>query len=911
MGTLSVFTSNEIRSRFISFFEERGHKFIRSAPVVPIGDPTLMFTNAGMNQFKDIFLGLKQPDTKRAANSQKCIRVSGKHNDLEEVGIDTYHHTFFEMLGNWSFGDYFKEDAIKWAWELLTGVYGIEPNKLWATYFKGDPDDGAEPDVEAKELWLKHTPLPEERVLPFGKKDNFWEMGATGPCGPCSEIHIDLGPERCDMQHVEGHKCAVNAGCARFIELWNLVFMQFNRQADGRLERLSANYVDTGAGLERIVSVLQGKKSNYDTDIFMPIIEAVEKLCGRKYTSELGNRTDNAFRVIADHIRALTFSITDGVTPSNEGRGYVMRRVLRRAARFGRVLDMNEPFMYKLVDVLAENMGEAYPELRQRAEFVSNVIKAEETSFGRTLDRGLDLFASAADIAEQSDDKTLSGEDAFKLYDTYGFPLDLTQLLARERGLAVDNEMFETLMESQRERARAAQKSGSLAMDLSGVELPSTDDLGKYNTNSCDANVVGWIGADGYKAEGSLTVEEGKVGLILNRTCFYAESGGQTGDGGIIETATGKFAVEDTERIADCILHKGKIVSGQINAGDQAAVIVDQKRNDTMKNHTATHLLQWALQQVLGDGVRQQGSLVSSEYLRFDFTYAKALTGEQIEHAENLVREKIAECHPLTCSVMPIGEAEKLGAMALFNEKYGDEVRVVAVGSDDVSQISQAFSREFCGGIHVANTSEIGSFKIVKEESISAGVRRITALTGTGLTNYLLERNAVIDELSKMLAAPAEQITARVEKLMADNKALNKQLKSASKQSGADAISLAKKMLDDAETIGDTSVVVGDLGSVSIDQVREAADAVKKKSPSSAVVFAASEGEDKVVLLAAMTDDLVKRGLKAGDIVKEIAPIVGGGGGGRPQMAQAGGKIPAKAGEALTKALELIKSKLG
>jgi alanyl-tRNA synthetase len=868
-----------------------------------------MFTNAGMNQFKDIFLGLKEPQAKRAANSQKCIRVSGKHNDLEEVGIDTYHHTFFEMLGNWSFGDYFKEDAIKWAWELLTDVYGIDPEKLWATYFEGDEDDGSEADDEARDLWLKHTTLPPERVLSCGKKDNFWEMGATGPCGPCSEVHIDLGEGRCDMQHIDGHVCAVNAGCARYIELWNLVFIQFNRQQDGSLERLKANYVDTGAGLERIAAVLQGKESNYDTDLFMPIIAELEKLSGMKFTSKLGSKTDNAFRVIADHIRSLTFSITDGVTPSNEGRGYVMRRVLRRASRFGRVLDMHKPFMYKLVDVLVENMGEAYPELKQRAEFVAGVIQAEETSFGKTLDRGLELFATAAEIAQSRDDKTLSGEDVFKLYDTYGFPVDLTQLLAREQGLKVDDQKFEELMQAQRDRARAAQKTGSLAMDLSGVALPTTEDITKYHADTCSTDILGWIDASGYNTEGTVPCGE-KVALVLNQTCFYAESGGQAGDSGVIETPSGKFAVINTEQIANCVIHYGKVASGSVVVGDQAEAVVDKKRSDTTRNHTATHLLQWALQEVLGDNVSQQGSLVNDEYLRFDFTCPKALTDEQTAHVEKLVRDKVAQSCPVTCVVMPIEEAKKLGAMALFNEKYGDEVRVVAVGTDDATLINQAFSREFCGGIHVTNTSEIGGFKIIKEESISAGVRRITALTGGGLTAYLLERNAVVDELSKTLSAPVDQITARVKKLIDDNKALAKQLKSASKQSGSDAVSQAKKMLEKAEAIGDTKIVVGDLGDVAVDQIRAAADAVKKKAGSVAIVFGSAQGKDKVMLLAAVSDDLIKKGVKAGDIVKEIAPIVGGGGGGRPQMAQAGGKDPAKLTDALAKATELIKAKL-
>jgi alanyl-tRNA synthetase len=452
----------QIRNEFIEFFKEKKHMFVPSSPIVPKGDQTLLFTNAGMNQFKDIFLGLTAPPYPRAVNSQKCLRVSGKHNDLEEVGKDTYHHTFFEMLGNWSFGDYFKAEAIEWAWELLTKVWEIDPNRLWATVFAGDENDGLPEDTEAKNLWTKVTPIPAERVISFGKKDNFWEMGETGPCGPCSEIHIDLGPDRCDLKNVPGHKCQVNSGCARYVELWNLVFIQYNRQPGGKLLPLSARYVDTGAGLERIVAVMQNKKSNYDTDVFMPIINYTGKLTGCKYTSELGNKTDNAFRVIADHIRSLVFAITDSATPSNEGRGYVIRRILRRASRFGRELGMHEPFLYKLVPVVVDCMGDAFGEIKDRAEYVSTVIQSEEESFGRTLDRGIEIFNTAAQRAEESKDKIITGEDAFQLYDTFGFPLDLTQLMAQERNLKVDTEKFAGLMEEQRERARQAQKSDSL-----------------------------------------------------------------------------------------------------------------------------------------------------------------------------------------------------------------------------------------------------------------------------------------------------------------------------------------------------------------------------------------------------------------------------------------------------------------
>ncbi len=708
-----MLSSNEIRSAFIDFFTEKDHRFVPSWPVVPIADETLLFTNAGMNQFKEIFLGHRTPEFGRAANSQKCIRVSGKHNDLEEVGIDTYHHTFFEMLGNWSFDDYFKAEAIEWAWQLLVDVYGIDPNRLWATVFEGDEADNCPADTEAADLWAKLTTLPKERVLFCGKKDNFWEMGAVGPCGPCSEIHIDLGAEHCDMRHIPGHKCAVNAGCARFIELWNLVFIQYNRKTDGTLEKLNANYVDTGAGLERITAVLQNKNSNYETDLFMPIINAVEDLTGKKFTAQLGSKTDNAFRVIADHIRTLTFAITDGVNPSNDGRGYVMRRILRRACRFGRALDLHEPFMHKLVNVVVGYMGDAFGEIKERAEFVESVIAAEETSFGRTLDRGLEIFAGAA-VAATKNNRVVSGEDAFQLYDTFGFPLDLTELMAREQNLTVDSKQFENLMQQQRTRARAAQKGTSLAGALSGVQMPATDDAPKYETDSCEAKLIGWINAKGLEVAGTLSDTEKTVALVLDKTCFYAESGGQVGDSGLIKTTTGEFAVEGTEKIADCVLHRGKLVSGSLSVGDATVATVDKNRQATMKNHTATHILQWALQSVLGDTVKQQGSLVCADYLRFDFTSPKALTKDQIKEIEDKVQSKIAADLPVTTAVMNIDHAKELGAMALFGEKYGDEVRVLAIGAADEDDIKNTFSKEFCGGTHVANTNEIGGFAVLK-----------------------------------------------------------------------------------------------------------------------------------------------------------------------------------------------------
>jgi len=904
-----MLTASEIRNGFIDFFKGKDHQFVPSSPIVPIGDETLLFANAGMNQFKDIFVGLTAPQWRRVVNSQKCLRVSGKHNDLEEVGKDTYHHTFFEMLGNWSFDDYFKAEAIEWAWELITKVWGIEADKLWATVFGGDKEDNLPADEEAAGLWTKVTPIQPERVLAFGKKDNFWEMGRTGPCGPCSEIHIDLGADMCDKKNVPGHKCAVNADCARFIELWNLVFIQFNRGEDGKLNPLKAKYVDTGAGLERIAAVLQNKPSNYDTDLFMPIINTVEEMTGCKYTSQLHNPTDNAFRVIADHIRAIVFAITDGAVPSNEGRGYVIRRILRRASRFGRKLDMHEPFMYKLVPVVIEIMADAFGEIKQRAEFVSTVIESEEESFGRTLDRGIEIFNTAAKKAAKSERKIIDGLDAFTLYDTFGFPLDLTELMAAEQGLGVDTAKFDELMDQQRQRGRAAQKGETLIAALADTELPTTEDMHKYRVDHCQAKIVGFISDEGFKDKGQIEAED-EVGIVLDKSCFYAEAGGQVGDCGTIESEGGKFVVESTIKIADCVIHQGKVAKGTMAVGDKVKAAVSKDRESTRKNHTATHLLQWALQQVKGKSVTQQGSLVCPEYLRFDFTCPKALTAEEIKKVEELVREKIRADQPVTCTVMPRDEAEKLGAMALFGEKYGNEVRVVAIGAGDESGLQQAFSREFCGGTHVDRIGLIGDFKVTKEESISAGVRRITALTGSGLAEYLHQRSDIVDELSKMLKAPAEDIAKRVEQLIKENKKLAKQLKAASRQAGIDIMVEARELLEKSEKIGETTVIAAKLPTVSAEQGRAAIDMLKKKAKSTAVVFG-FEDDGKVTLLAGVTDDLIGKGLKAGDLVKQIAPIVEGGGGGQPQMAQAGGKNPAKIGEALDKAKELIKEKIG
>ncbi|MFA6176377.1 MAG: alanine--tRNA ligase, partial [Phycisphaerae bacterium] len=728
-------------------------------------------------------------------------------------------------------------------------------------------------------------------------EDNFWEMGETGPCGPCSEIHYDGTDDK------SGGKL-VNAGSPDCIEIWNLVFIQFNRDATGKLTPLPAKHVDTGMGLERITRVLQGKTSNYDTDVFGAIIGATEKLAGKKYTAKLEDKTDIAFRVIADHLRTLVFAITDGGVVSNEGRGYVLRRILRRAARFGRTLGMREPFMYKLVDVVVETMGQAFGELKERTELVKTVIKSEEESFGRTLDRGLEIFAAAAEKAAKTGD--ISGADAFELYDTFGFPLDLTALMAREKNLKVDTAGFEDLMNQQRQRARAAQKAASFASFVTDEKLPATDDAVKYTEDKITAKILGWIDEKGWHTQGDIANE---AAIVLDKTCFYAESGGQTGDSGTLTAADGTFAVEETEKIADCIIHRGKLEKGTVKVGDTIEAFVNAARRETKKNHTATHLLQWALQKVCGRNIAQQGSLVCPEYLRFDFTSPKALTNEQTKEVEKLVNDQISHSVPICCVTLPIEKAKKLGAMALFGEKYGKTVRVIAVGAENENQLADAFSKEFCGGTHVANTGVIGGFKIIKEESVSAGVRRITALTGKGLIEYYNKMGGIVENLGQILKVPAEQICQRVEKILDDNKNLAKQLKTASKQSGVDVMSKAKQLLESCEKIGETSIIVSSLESAAIDEARQAVDMLKTKAGSAVVVFGFADG-DKVVLLAGVSDDLIKKGLKAGDIVKEIAPIVDGGGGGKPQLAQAGGKNPKKLPQALNRATEYIKEKL-
>ncbi|MFA5864172.1 MAG: alanine--tRNA ligase [Phycisphaerae bacterium] len=917
--------SKKIRSEFIKYFEKLDHTFVPSSQVVPKDDPTLLFANAGMNQFKDVFLGIGTRPYTRAANTQKCIRVSGKHNDLEQVGTDTYHHTFFEMLGNWSFGDYFKADAIAWAWKLLTQVWGLPKDRLYATVFAGDENFGLAQDNEAIELWKKVTDIDPTHILPFGQDDNFWQMADTGPCGPCSEIHIDLTPDK------SGGKL-INAGDARVIEIWNLVFIQYNRDANGGLDPLPARHVDTGMGLERICAVIKhldelksGKVaaiSNYGTDLFVPIIAHIEEITGCNYglkrmnlpdrydSDDTENIVDIACRVIADHIRTLIFAIADGAQPSNEGRGYVLRRLLRRAARFGRKLNVHEPFIYKLVPTVIEIMGGAFPELASKAQFAADTIRGEEEAFGRTLDRGLDIFELVAAKVQNTGTKTFPAEEAFKLYDTYGFPLDLTQLMARERGYSVDEKEFERLMGQQRDRARSAEKSTTAAINVSAdVKLPPTGDKFKYGPSmKLQAHLLGWLKEGAWFDSGQIN-SPAQVDLVFDHSCFYGEQGGQIGDTGKISTEDAEFIVEETIRVnTETVLHRGKLVRGKLQVGQLAELAVDaERRNDIMNNHTATHLLQWALRQVLGDHVKQAGSLVSDEYLRFDFTNPKAMTDEEIRHVEKLVVEKIDSSLPVISQEMPIGESLKMGVTALFGEKYGQVVRVLAIGVDDPGNIAGAFSAELCGGTHINNTAKIMNFKIIREESLQTGVRRITARTGRGLRTLLGDRYNLVDELCQTLKVPSDQLQARVTALLEDNRKLKKQ--SQSGPPAADLGAVTGQLLDKALKIDSATVVIGELPHAPIDKLRSQVDWLKKKAQSLVTVLGSRDG-DKVQLLAAVSDDLIGKGLSAGKIIEEIAKIVGGGGGGRDQMAQAGGKIPDKLPEALAHAEKIIREKL-
>ena len=868
-------TAAAIRDSFIKFFESKGHLFVRSSPVVPQDDPTLMFINAGMNQFKACFLGDNPKGYKRVANSQKCIRVSGKHNDLDEVGRDTYHHTLFEMLGNWSFGDYYKEEALAWSWELLTEVWGMEKDRLFVTVY--------EDDDEAWHIWKKVSGLPDERIMRFGAKSNFWEMGDTGPCGPCSEIHYDKGDLATQAATFADPIAGVNGSNDRYIEIWNNVFMQFERISSGELIPLKNKHVDTGMGFERVCAILQDKRSNYDTDVFSPIIAKIAELSGVPYQQ---NMEGMPHRVVADHLRALSFAIADGALPSNEGRGYVLRRILRRASRYARLLNQKEPFLCKLVPTLAELMGDAFPEIRERAAFVTTVIQSEEDRFIRTLDAGLDRFDKI--VAELDGGKVIPGDKVFVLYDTYGFPPDLTRILAEEKGLSIDEPGFEKSMNEQKERARAAQKQVLSAGGSEGWTIfaeGSTEFLG-YDLPSCEVKCL------------RFREDAGLLSIVLDRTPFYAESGGQVGEKGKLEGKDLVIEVVDTIKVNDIWIHRAKVVQGSASEQSMAQTLVATtdaaERAATRKNHSATHLLQAALQKVVGSHVAQQGSRVSPDVLRFDFTALAAVTPEQLREVEDMVNLQIMACLPVRCDNMAIADAQKSGAMALFGEKYGDTVRVISMG---------AFSKELCGGLHVANTGEIGSFRILSEASVSAGVRRIEAVTAFGAQAKAREEAAIVASLRDRLRCKTEQVAERLEGSFETIRKLEKDLAAAKQQL---AVAKAGDLLKNPASIKGVSVWTIST-SVASDDFSAILDGVQAVLPVGIAVVANTQADSGAIAVIAHAE-LVKKGVKAGDLVKKLAEIAGGKGGGRPDRAQAGTREPAKVAEAVKAAAGLIES---
>lgn len=855
--------AKRIRSTFIEFFESKKHQYIPSSPIVVKNDPTLMFTNAGMNQFKDYFLGNEVPTYSRVANSQKCLRVSGKHNDLEEVGVDTYHHTMFEMLGNWSFGDYFKEDAIAWAWELLTEVYQLPKDRLYVTVFEGDAADQLEADKEAFDLWETH--IDRDRIL-FGSKDeNFWEMGETGPCGPCSEIHVDLRNDD-ERQSLPG-KDLVNADHPQVIEVWNLVFMQFNRLANGTLKELPAKHVDTGMGFERLVRAIQHKSSNYDTDIFTPFIKKVEEMSGKKYGED--EKTDIAIRVIVDHIRAIAFTIADGQLPSNNKAGYVIRRILRRAVRYGcTFLGFNQPFLYQLMPVLSDTFAEIFPEIKSQQAFISKVVQEEEASFLRTLDNGLRKLEQIQTGLAGSNEKVLPGKVAFELYDTYGFPLDLTSLIARENGLSVDVDGFGEEMEKQKNRSRSA--SGQERGDWISVNEDTEAEFVGYDMLECPTTIIKYR-----------EVKENKkiqYQLVLAPTPFYAESGGQVGDRGVLISEKESIRVIDTKKENDLTIHLVEKLPEYPNL-DFSAKIDEGRREAIMRNHSATHLLQAALKEVLGDHIQQKGSLVNDQLLRFDFSHFSRLSDEEIEEVEAIVNRKIRENILLVeYRNMPIAKAKEMGATALFGEKYGEYVRVIAFGND--------FSVELCGGTHISATGQLGLFKILSEGSISSGVRRIEATTGAAAISFVNEQLDLIKNIKELLRNPKD-IKMSIMSLLHDKSELKKELEVVHLKQAA---ALKDDLKTKAENINGVNLIIQQIKLPTADALKKLAFELKNElNPLVAVLAADVEGKPQIAVL--IDEELVaSKGLDAGQAVRELAKAIQGGGGGQPFFATAGGK---------------------
>ncbi|MFZ5430671.1 MAG: alanine--tRNA ligase [Bacteroidota bacterium] len=865
--------SKEIRKQFLDFFAEKGHQIVPSAPMVVKDDPTLMFTNAGMNQFKDIFLGNEPVKWSRIADTQKCLRVSGKHNDLEEVGLDTYHHTMFEMLGNWSFGDYFKKEAIEWAWELLVDRYGISPDRLYATVFEGDASENLERDNEAASLWGKF--LPAERILNGSKKDNFWEMGDSGPCGPCSEIHVDIRDDE-ERKRIPGRDL-VNNDHPQVIEIWNLVFIQYNRKANGSLEPLPARHVDTGMGFERLCMVIQGKKSNYDTDVFQSIITKLALLSGKNYGSE--EKADIAMRVVADHLRAVSFAIADGQLPSNNKAGYVIRRILRRAVRYGYTfLGFREPFIYKLAGSMKDTMGELFPELSAQQVLIEKVIHEEEESFLRTLETGIRMLEQLAAKAIDGGIQEISGKDAFTLYDTFGFPLDLTQLIARENGLQVNVTQFDLEMQAQKERSRnAAVQETDDWVELKKIEKVEFVGYTEFDTDTRIAR---------YRK----VTQKGKTffQLVLDKTPFYAESGGQVGDTGYLEYNGEKIRVEDTQKENNLIVHIVKKLPQ--DTGVVFRAVVDMKaRLSTENNHTATHLLDHALREVLGKHVEQKGSLVHPDYLRFDFSHFTKLTHEEIEEITQMVNRMIRQNYSQEeMAGISFDKAREMGAIALFGEKYGDTVRVIKFGD----------SLELCGGTHVHSTGQIGQFIIISESAISAGVRRIEAITGEKADQYIREK---LEELAsaRALFGQTSDLAASVEELMGENAKLRKQIAEYEKKAASEVKDELKKQI---ENVGGISLIVAKPELASAQAVKDLAYQLKGEVDNLFLVLGA-EFDGKPFLTVMISEELVKsKGFDAGKIVREAGKEMKGGGGGQAFYATAGGKELAGLPAAMQKA---------
>jgi len=868
-------SSAQIRQEFLDFFKEKDHLVVPSAPVVPQNDPTLLFTNAGMNQFKPIFLDEQSGYEKegktwqRVVDSQRCIRVSGKHNDLEEVGHDTYHHTLFEMLGNWSFGDYFKREAIRWGWELLVDEWGLDPDRLYATVFEGDDEDGLPVDQESIELWEEETSINPDHILKFDKKDNFWEMGETGPCGPCSEVHVDIRPDE-ERKNKDGAEL-VNMDDPRVMEIWNLVFIQFNRQSDGSLNKLPAQHVDTGMGFERICAILQDKKSNYDTDLFEPLLNKIGELADATYGDD--EEIDIAMRVIADHIRAVSFSIADGASPGNDGRGYVIRRILRRAIRYGwDKLDLKKPFFYKLVPTLAKQFKDVFPVLVNQQDYVQNVIQSEEKSFLNTLGQGIELFSEMAEGKDK-----ISGEDAFKLHDTYGFPIDLTQLMARERGLDVDVKGFNKRMEEQKERARAA---GNFNVDQSSQN--------EWITVS-DSDDFEYVGYDSLSAWGNIKVfrkEDDRGAIILDRTPFYAESGGQVADTGIISNGDEHLRVLDVQQSPDGYIH---IVDKlpEDPEGEWEAMVNGDRRKEIRKHHSATHLVHAALKQVLGDHIAQKGSLVDEQHLRFDFSHYDQISNSELKQIEGIVNDRIQQnISKQEERNVPIDEAKERGATMLFGEKYGDKVRVISFDPD--------YSMELCGGTHVDATGEIGYFRFTGESSAAAGIRRIEAKVGKSVDEYLRKENELVQQIRSEIGQ-SQDLVRDIHQLIEERKELEKELEELRKQQSASKLD---GLIQNAQKLNSgIKLVFGEVPHADMDLLKQLGyESLDKQKEGTVTVLGAKDSDEgKVYVMVAVTDDLIKeKKLKAGALVGELGQMLGGGGGGQPNLATAGGRKPEK-----------------